>query len=294
VHPVVVMRNLLYTLLFIIAGSRVWANEIDHLQTAKDVKAFLIAKVDRKFQEYNLFEGVAEAGPSGSSPHFYKLDLDGNGLTDLVVDDTYFFVVTDRGRGKYEVQMLRSLDAEVSRKLLSIDSFSRPRRLMILSTRNFFRKGSIIIDSLVKMDTLVYTTAGFMEYNDQPAANFQLEKISVRTAGCFGTCPIFEMDVDKKGWAHYLAIEFNEENGEYWKKIPDEEMQKLIQVLRYLPLDKLDSSYTIDVTDLPSIDLEVRYNGKIKKISDYDEDGSIGLKLLYSLFFRWKDTMTWK
>ncbi|HEY4291315.1 MAG TPA: hypothetical protein VGN00_29640 [Puia sp.] len=49
-----------------------------------------------------------------------------------------------------------------------------------------------------------------------------------------------------------------------------------------------------DWTDDQTLTVEIRYNGKVKKIEDYGELGTFGLKRLYSFFFSWKKRVEWE
>ena len=67
----------------------------------------------------------------------------------------------------------------------------------------------------------------------------------------------------------------------------------MVETIRYIPLDKLDSSYRVEWTVDQTISLEIKYKGGIKKVVDYGKIGSFGLQRLYSFFFRWKDSVDW-
>jgi hypothetical protein len=79
------------------------AQDIDSLKTTEDVQTFLEQKVDTAWNKYDFFEttGTKDTSKYGKG-NFFKLDLDNNGLTDLLINGKYFFAITDNGKGNYE------------------------------------------------------------------------------------------------------------------------------------------------------------------------------------------------
>jgi hypothetical protein len=63
---------------------------------------------------------------------FYKLDLDENGLTDLVVNGNYLIVIMDMG-GQYNFFNLRKdkIVEGMLESLIAIDSVSQPKKLVV-------------------------------------------------------------------------------------------------------------------------------------------------------------------
>src|SRR5688500_16503756 len=101
------MKLILSSLLFLVLATPAFANEIDDLKTFADVTQFLKAKVLPKTFESVILDPVKANTSTRFGKHsFHKLDLDGNGLTDLVVDGYYFLAVIDQGKGKHDLQSL--------------------------------------------------------------------------------------------------------------------------------------------------------------------------------------------
>ena len=282
--------RILYCLLLLGLCGSLRANEIDQLRTKEEVKVFLVKRVDKKYKG-EVFEGTPP-DTNGYGHRFFTFDVDGNGLTDLVVNDTYLFIVFDEGRKGYVVREPGGRKHDFHRtELVGIDSSVLPLRLVVGQEKYSGRRQD---PPGYRKDTVVFYSGDFIEFNDRPDTALELQEIKVRTNHCFGSCPIFEMAVDGKGAARYHAIEFNKEEGLYTGTVPTGEFATMMGVLRYLPLQKLDSSYTVDWTDDQTIELEIRYKGGVKRIVDYGEVGSYGLIRLYGFFFRWKELVKWE
>ena len=275
---------LLWAFLFLLTPlPRLRANVIDQLQTRQDVEKFLVRKVSKEFKDAEIF-GARPGRDSAAMPGwFYKIDLDGNGLTDLVINGLQFIVVMDRGDEGYQVRDLGKRDWEdaaiVLRGIDSVGSW----------------KGLVVGDKVhERQDTLVYHLGGFIEYNAYPLEHFGVESIRFAAGGCYGTCPVFELRITGDGHVTYHAQAYNHQKGDFAGVIPPEEFERLKTLLAYLPLDRLDSSYTVNWTDDQTVWLEIHYNGRVKRISDYGAIGSRGLSWVYGLLFSLRDKVEWE
>lgn len=279
-----IMRILLLTLTLLGLHIGLHANKIDHLHTKQDVERFLIRDVSRKFKNFSIFESHPGKDSNRLSNSFFKLDINGDGLTDLVVNCGSVWVIIDKGKEQYSPFTLIQNGEMLDQTLIGIDSISKIKKLVI--RRRYSQE--------TMLDTLAWQAGGFMEYNATPFEPFQFQGIKVSTTMCFGTCPVFEMTIDPNGKALYHAIQFNDEKGRFKGTIPDKWLATMVDVLRYLPLDSLKDNYAVDWTDDQTITVEIRYNGKVKTIGDYGELGTFGLKRLYGFFFSWKKSVEWE
>ena len=253
------------------------ANDIDQIRSKADVQNFLIKKVSKKFKDEDIFGSKPGSDGTSLPAWFYTMDIDGNGRRDLIVNGREVFVVMDLGKKGYGVYRFQMRDPGFNpNRLVGIDSTQGQIKLILRRQAN---------------DTLAWFDGGFMEFNEHPMTDFRLEEISVSTTGCYGTCPVFKMKVDSAGHASYTGIEYNKEQGEYNGVIPAKEFEHMIAILQYLDPDKLDSNYSVDWMDDQTIFLDIKYNGKERRISDYGELGTFGLRRLYRLFFRWKESV---
>ncbi len=281
------MRILLLLTLTLLGSSiGLRANKIDQLQTKQDVEKFLIKKVSKKFKDFSLFEGRPGPDSNALSNSFFKLDINADGLTDLVVNCGSLWVIIDKGEEQqYESYTLFQRDHDMLRQsLVAIDSSERIKKLVI---SRLFSQGKVL-------DTLAWQAGGFMEYNATPFEHFEFQGLKASTTGCYGKCPVFELTINPDRTALYKAIRFNKEEGDYTGSVPSAWLASMTELLRHLPLDKIKDNYAAEWTDDQTITVEVRYNGKVKKIVDYGEVGTFGLKRLYGYIFGWKTAIEWE
>jgi hypothetical protein len=281
-HFSLLLRPLIL-LIILEASGQVWANDIDQLKTKQDVEQFLVRKVSKEFKGERVFAGRPGQDSTDLPEWFYKVDIDGDGQTDLVINGLKFIVVIGRGRKGYVVRDIgRRHWEDAATRLRAIDSMGS-------------WKGLVVWDRIQKRrDTLVYRLGNFIEYNAYPLEHLDLESLTFKAGGCYGKCPIFELRVTGDGHVAYHAEMFNDKKGDFSGVVPVETFEWIKSVLAYLPLDRLDSNYAVDWTDDRTVWLEVHYNGRVKRISDYGAIGSRGLEWVYGLLYGLRDKVEWQ
>jgi hypothetical protein len=276
-----------YFILLLLLCSSCFANDIDKLQTNEDVSNFLIKKISKKFKEYPLLKTDPQVAADTSiygRNKFFKVDVDNDSRTDLIIYGNHLVIILDKGNNNYEVRYLDGgAFQQNNASLVAIDAVSLPRKIVI---RQFERDKE-------HYDTLVYLFNGFIEYNPQPDEAFSFEKIILKTNQCFGECPVFELTINKDRTAMYKAIRFNGETGEFTGTVPKNEFEDLLLLLKYLRPGKLSNNYSVGWTDAQTATTKIFYNGESKFITDYGEIGTYGLNMLYIKFFRWRTSVDW-
>ena len=131
---------------------------------------------------------------------------------------------------------------------------------------------------------------------------YNIEKIEYQTTRCFGTCPQFNIVIDKFKNASLDAQHYNikgengkEIKGNYKAIIKDKDFEEIVNLLNDINFPNLNDKYNIGRKDYPSCFLTITYdNVKVKKISDYGLSGTTGLKKLYDLLFELRFNQEWK
>lgn len=276
----------IYFLICMLVNLAGFANDIDKLQTIDDVSNFLIKKISKKFKEYPLLNNSlteTDTAKFGRNK-FFKVDVDNDSRTDLIIYGNHLVVILDKGNSNYEVRYLDGgAFQQNNASLVSIDDASLPRKIII---RQFER-------DRYHYDTLVYMFNSFIEYNAHPDQTFAFEKIILKTNQCFGECPVFELTINKDRTATYKALRFNGETGEFTGTLPKNEFDDLTGLLKYLEPGKLSDNYSVGWSDAQTATTKIFYSGKTKFITDYGEIGSYGLNTLYLRFFRWRTSVDW-
>ncbi len=267
------------------------ANDIDNLKTVYDVQKFLVEKVNKKWKSYKLIENNTTDTSVYGKGKFFKIDLDNNGLTDLVINGKRLFAVTDNGKGQYESHIIDRGAFDLDKYTLTNIIYNDKTPLLIICA--YFEYEHRLRDD-AKPDTLVFKFDDFIEYNPIPDT-LVIEEINFSTSGCYGTCPIFELVIKSDRSSTYNAIEYNKKKGIFKSIIDTVSYNKLLSTLNYIKIASLNDKYHVSWTDDQTVTLEIKYNnGQTKKISDYGSIGTFGLENLYNQLFALRRTQKWK
>lgn len=284
------MKTAAIILVLLMSAKQTLANGIDSLKTKDDVQKFIV-KVNPDWKDYDFFEETNKNDTSAyGKGKFFKLDLDNNGLTDLVINGKYLFAITDNGNGHYETHFIDRGAFMNCRYTLKNIIYKNKTPLLVIKKVNEFNFEE---DSNIKMDTLVFKFNDFYEYNPT-SDNLKVEEINFSTSGCFGTCPIFQLNIKADRTAKYDAQRFNSDTGKFKTIIDTASYSNLLQAINYIELTSLKDNYEVNWTDDQTATLEIKFNnGQTKKISDYGMIGTFGLEGLYNQLFDLRKTQKW-
>ena len=277
-------RTSISILLFLIS-SVCFGNKIDDLKTPEDVLKF----VKKTFDKQDRFQSI-QRNSKAINFKFIKVDLNNDGLTDILINGIYLYAVIDKG-GRNNFQENYIGGRLFNCQLLSIDT-SKEIPILIVQKDNDY-DNETDKDIVFKPDTLTNLYGGFIEYNSSPK-QIDFKEIKIMSSPCFGTCPIFEITINNNKQAIYNAKEYNKLTGIYKSNIEEKVFADLLGLLTYINIDTLKNNYKIGWTDNPSIDIEIKYNGFTKKIHDYGLEGTFGLKRLYEVLYNLKATQDWE
>ncbi|MRM82563.1 DUF6438 domain-containing protein [Riemerella anatipestifer] len=107
-------------------------------------------------------------------------------------------------------------------------------------------------------------------------ANYQLnskefyDKIIISSSGCYGTCPIMDIEFNSNGDVYYLGEDYNLINGAYISKIPKSEYKLIEKEFKKSNILSLECNYSAPITDLNTVTVTFVKNKKVvKTIFDY-------------------------
>lgn len=284
------MRLVTSCILLLLTAASCSSNEIDHLQSPEDVTAFLNAKADRGWLEV-LSESIPADTTTYGENKFFKLDLDANGSTDLLVNGKHLYAVTYQGNGKYASHFINGKPFPHKRYTLLTIIHPNSKPLLVVRSNTTLRRP---LEDTTKADTLTLRFGNFIEYHLTPA-KLQIRQIKFSTSGCFGSCPIFELVIQANRTAKYHAIRYNKSAGTFDAKIDTATYNRLVNSIQYLHLPTLKDAYQVDWSDDQTVNLEVVFSdGQVKKIRDYGAIGTSGLANLYAQLYRLRETQSWK
>jgi hypothetical protein len=303
-------------------------SEIDNLKSQTEVQNLIrknfkdLSKYEvKKIQDFKRNDFVCEANVKladelGVNESFYRTDFDKNGFTDLLIigddfscyggmDESCSFrpiVLLNFGNEKYKiVNISQNFDDYYTPKIVSKNG---QNLLEIYRTRIKDWENKITYKNPQKQ-ILAYKFDDFIEYNSNNQNYIPIQKIEFSTSGCYGTCPVFDLEINQNQDAKFIAKQFNfnkeletwsdKNEGTFQTKIKDKDFNTLIKLLAYIDFPQLENNYSVNWTDDQTVELKIIYSsGKIKTISDYGASGSYGLKKVYKLLFDLRQNQNWK
>ena len=261
--------------------------QIEYLLQTIDLNEYKDFKVDSPIDYFD--KSSSDYATRENLKVWYKGDFDNNGFQDLLVSGTKYraratLCILDNGNDSFSIYKLNWTywrpDVFVSKIAVGDEDMIEMTK-MHNPTKKF-------ISSI-----LTYKDKRFIEYN--PSVTKQkIQRIDFGTTSCEGTCPIFGLTINNNRKAIYNAQNFNRDTGVFVSTIGSNIYEEIIALLNYLDFTNLEDYYSNNLTDVPASFLEITYNdGKIKKITDIGQEGTLGLKILYEKLFALRDNQNW-
>ncbi|QGK72702.1 DUF6438 domain-containing protein [Flavobacterium sp. SLB02] len=250
--------------------------------------------------------------------YYYKADFDNNGLLDfLLIGDDHNCDESRSIRCNFCSLVLMSFPKD-SVKMYNINlgdgcfvtKIAQKNNQTVLQIYNRRRGVLSAKGNNVEQHTLIYKCDGFIDYNKRPVKH-SIEKIEFSTFGCYGTCPVFSLVIDKERNSTFFAERFNfgteEENmkkmssffnnnreGTFKTVITEENYNQILALLEYMNFANFQNENMLYEEDSGSSILKITYdNGKEKIIEDYGIVGSYSLRKLYELLFELRMNQKW-
>ncbi len=96
------------------------------------------------------------------------------------------------------------------------------------------------------------------------------DQIILSSSGCYGSCPILSISIDKNGEVIYYGHNFNKTNGLFKAKVDFKLFKEIEYEFKKARVNLLNDKFTKPVTDMQYVNVHFIRNGQIvKSISDY-------------------------
>lgn len=294
-------------------------NKIDDLNSAGEVNEFIHSLLGNYFKNHVVIDTLAfkdndfkKLAAAIKPKPWEKADFENNGFTDLLIiakdtnesftDDHYDIeCIMDSGENRFFVKSLTAFFLNNSiATVRMVDSLPSIIYYDLDNPNTYYidYKGDTLPRPF-KKDTLIFKFGGFIEYNKKSDI-YDIQNIKFETSGCFGSCPIFKLDIDKNKNGSYTATRHNKSDkgekieGTFKTRINLDDYKAVEELLSYINFPKLKDRYTVNWTDDQTATLTITYNnGKTKTISDYGQQGSFGLRQLYELLYALRLNQNW-
>ena len=280
-----------------VAPVKINLTNIDSFRTNREVEVFVHA-VDTNYRELKFYPldqvyadtvGALMIKSVGSkldiNKNFYTTDFDNNGYTDMLLLGAWvgsYIKYKDIGNYSYDPLVIMNY-GDKPPKIMNIDwrgtlpFIKSENRTTYLERHGILedydlsgKKQKIARDSVAMYKWVKFNFAG---YHPAPK-NYKIEKIEFYSGPCFGSCPMFQIIINKDKSALLLAVQHNFINRSnylpdgtaYKANLDDENYEKLFYYLNYIDFPSLENNYSVTGSDRPKANLVITYDGgRIKK-----------------------------
>lgn len=87
---------------------------------------------------------------------------------------------------------------------------------------------------------------------------------------CFGSCPVYSLEIDHQGNAIYEGKRFTEKSGLYKYKLAKDQFKQVTDQLTLMNFFALQDNFKSNVADLPTVTIAHKHKGLSKSISGKD------------------------
>lgn len=94
-------------------------------------------------------------------------------------------------------------------------------------------------------------------------------RITLFRTGCYGTCPMYGVEIDGSGTAVYCGQHFVKDVGQRTRQVADADLARLVEQFHAATFMTLNDEYAASVTDNPTYIVSISYDGKSKVVRDY-------------------------
>lgn len=285
------MRLLLSVL--IIIPTICFSQPLTQIKTKGQAENYIKEKFKYYDSKYDLF--VIDSVGSNFD-NFKEGDFDHDGVKDLLVFGTALVTVKTTTYKEDEIIIIIG-DKKKPRKVnfpygffrgLGVHIIPYPKVISI-EQKDFILIKYDIVDreqtSETFYDTLFIKNDHVIPFTKMPS-EMGVTRIEFKTNHCYGTCPVFEMTIDKNFDVEYNGIEYVDKKGQYKLRINNKDWDYITALISNLKIEDLKDNYSINWTDHQTGFLTVIFkDGSKKNIEDYGLSGTFGLSVIYDYFF---------
>ena len=120
----------------------------------------------------------------------------------------------------------------------------------------------------------VFLSCGLIEKTD--TSEIELI-ISLQRTACFGTCPIYKIEIYTDGSGTYTGTRFVENIGVSKFQLSKSDVRKILEFANKIGFSKLKDEYSEPITDLPTTFIQIKnkrirnYTGAPKKLKNLEK-----------------------
>jgi hypothetical protein len=103
-----------------------------------------------------------------------------------------------------------------------------------------------------------------------PIVDFHSVTITLSRGPCFGSCPVYRVEIDGDGSVRYQGDRFVGVTGARTAHVRISKVRSLVRAFQKADFFWTFDSYRAPITDLPTYTLAIAFDGRSKQVVDYD------------------------
>ncbi|TSJ40459.1 hypothetical protein FO440_11935 [Mucilaginibacter corticis] len=312
------MKKLLTLFSLLFTATISFANKVDDLKTDSDIVKF-IQPLQENFNYKDAPKLIMLSSEELVKRHscdslagtwhiknWEKADFNNDHKTDLLAIINWYdtdcdFIAIDKGDNTFQLIQIGGSSYQNCQLANTIKYAGQ--QMVELHTWASTRPGRKNAKWISRTDTLTYKYGDFLEFNKEPA-HYKIDSIIYKTQPCFGTCPVFKIEIDHNGKAKYDRtspnIVYILKPGEkiqnvFNMEIKKPELEELYHLIEYINIKKLNENYAVRWSDDATAIIYIKFSdGSVKTIKDYGLKGTFGLFTLYKKIYALTKSPDWK
>lgn len=135
----------------------------------------------------------------------------------------------------------------------------------------FLRAGGLMVIVIGLFLVSCKNTKDALNTTDFPGEEADSLVAYLERTPCFGKCPYYSIHIYRSGYVIYEGKRDVEKKGRFFTRLSNEKLKQMGETAMKSGFFELNDEYrNPHLTDFPTIYIEVRYQGKKKKITHYD------------------------
>ena len=141
--------------------------------------------------------------------------------------------------------------------------------------KNYLFLFFLIVSSCKLTSTTYYSKS--LNSNSEELSTDKTKIISLEKTACFGTCPIFTINIFNNGKVIYYGKKFVKKLGNLYLELNQKEINKILNKAKEINFNNLKSEYTENISDLPTTYVSINnktiknYYGAPKELKDLEK-----------------------
>src|SRR5258708_26648416 len=245
-------------LIILIIPSFCFSQDLNQIKTRNQVEKFITENF--KYHNEYKYDSFTIDSTESSFDKFKEGDFNDDGIKDILVFGTAYLTIEKMTFKRNEMIILignKNRPKKVNFPYGFFDQFGSQTtpypKLIHIGQKDFILIGYEVENyrqktSKIFYDTVSITNDHFIPFTKHPTEK-EIIRIDFKTDHCYGTCPVFEMTIDKNLDVDYNGVDHVDKKGQFKLKAEKKDWDYLTSLISNLKIEGLQDNYAVNWTD---------------------------------------------